>query len=136
MIAPATTPGRQLLRTSYMATHTRPQLERFGYLRERGAGKRLDFNFSVSVFVLLGFFLANEISHNLLIAFLMVFVLKSPAAVEPTIAKAPAGGWRNFSLLIRSPFRNHSIAVIAHRNRHRGGNCRGEDPAGHGSKLG
>ncbi len=28
VIAPATTPGRQLLRTSYMATHTRPQLER------------------------------------------------------------------------------------------------------------
>jgi len=27
VIAPATTPGRQLLRTSYMATHTRPQLE-------------------------------------------------------------------------------------------------------------
>lgn len=28
VIAPATAPGRQLLRTSYMATHTRPQLER------------------------------------------------------------------------------------------------------------
>lgn len=28
VIAPATTPGRQLLRTSYMATHTHPQLER------------------------------------------------------------------------------------------------------------
>lgn len=28
VIAPATSPGRQLLRTSYMATHTRPQLER------------------------------------------------------------------------------------------------------------
>ncbi|MGB4595986.1 MAG: pyridoxal phosphate-dependent aminotransferase family protein [Anaerolineaceae bacterium] len=27
VIAPATAPGRQLLRTSYMATHTRPQLE-------------------------------------------------------------------------------------------------------------
>lgn len=28
VIAPATAPGRQLLRTSYMATHTRPQLEK------------------------------------------------------------------------------------------------------------
>lgn len=28
VIAPATSPGRQLLRTSYMATHTRSQLER------------------------------------------------------------------------------------------------------------
>jgi len=28
VIAPATAPGRQLLRTSYMATHTRTQLER------------------------------------------------------------------------------------------------------------
>ena len=28
VIAPATTPGRQLLRTSYMATHTQAQLEK------------------------------------------------------------------------------------------------------------
>ncbi len=40
VISPATSPGRQLLRTSYMATHTRPQLEKVLDIFE-GVGKQV-----------------------------------------------------------------------------------------------